>query len=231
MQAILLCGGLGTRLREVIKDIPKPMAPVNGTPFMQIKLDQLVDAGVSRVVFATGYKKEIIRDYFGDNYRGMEIFYSEENELLGTGGAIMQALQYITEDNAIVMNGDVYIDIDLIDLYQFHLNNPCIATIAVKPMHDFDRYGNCIFDGILIQQFVEKQPTKFGHINLGCYVLSAQIFDGLNLPHKFSFENDYLNIYVQSRPHHVYINDGYFMDIGIPSDYFSFIDYMSKKTQ
>ena len=229
MQAILLCGGLGTRLREVVKDVPKPMAPINGTPFMQIKLDQLVDAGVSRVVFATGYKKEIIRDYFGDNYRGMEICYSEENEPLGTGGAIKQALEYITEANVIVMNGDAYIDIDLKALMQHHLDNPCTATIAVKPMHNFDRYGNCIFDGILIKEFIEKQPTHFGHINLGCYVLSRNIFDGLGLDKKFSFENDYLNIYVKTKPHHVYINDGYFIDIGIPSDYFSFIDYMSNK--
>lgn len=229
MQAIILCGGLGTRLRAVVNDVPKPMAPINGTPFMQIQVDRLIDAGVNKIVFACGYKKEIIKDYFGDNYRGVDLIYSEEDHPLLTGGAMKQALRYIDEDYAIVINGDIYTTIDYRDIVEQHLSTGAMETLAAKPMDNFDRFGNIVpgEDGITIVDFIEKQPTEHGNVNLGIYILNKNIFDEYEseLGNEFSHEVDYLVKHLHDRKHCMYSYDGYYIDIGIPEDYFSFCEY------
>ena len=228
MQAIILCGGLGTRLREAIKDVPKPMAPINGTPFMQLQLDRLKEAGANKVVFAVGYKKEIIQDYFHDEYKGMKLCYSEEDKPLGTGGALKKALKLIDEDCAIVMNGDVYLNINLKAIYNQHIVSKVWETMAVKPMTNFNRYGNAFIDGIKMIDYREKEQTEKGFVHIGCYVVQKNIFDAFpELGDSFSHETDYLAKQVKNRRHNVYIYNGYFVDIGIPKDYFEFIEYFT----
>ena len=231
MQVIILCGGLGTRLREVVKDVPKPMAPVNGKPFMQMQVDRILKFGANKVVFATGYKKEIIKDFFGDNYKGVDMVYSEEDEPLLTGGAMKQALNYIDDDEAVVMNGDIWLDIDLNAMVEQSHRTGVWETMAVKPMDNFSRFGNVIIgnDGYSVVDFIEKQPTEHGNVNLGVYVVKKNIFDGLdNLGKAFSHETQYLIPNIQKRKHGAYVYNGYYVDIGIPEDYLSFIEFAKK---
>ena len=234
MQAIILCGGLGTRLRKVINEVPKPMAPIHGKPFMQILVDNLVNAGVNKIVFAVGYKKEIIKDFFGDNYKNVAMIYSEEDHPLLTGGAMKQALQYIDEDDALILNGDCYLDLDYRKIYIQHKKSNATETMAVKPMYNFDRYGNVIMneDGQIIE-FREKEPTPFGHANVGVYVVKKDIFNNYEeqLGNEFSHEVDYVTKHINDEKIYGYIHKGYFIDIGIPEDYFSFCDYVKKQKQ
>lgn len=232
MQAIILCGGLGTRLRQVVSEVPKPMAPIYGKPFMQILVDNLVKAGVNKIIFAVGYKKEIIKDFFGDNYKDVTMIYSEEDHPLLTGGAMKQALQFVDEDNALILNGDCYLNLDYKKIFQQHVNSSAMETMAVKPMYNFDRYGNVIMDESgRIVEFREKEPTPFGHANVGCYVVRKDIFNDYEkeLGNEFSHEVNYVTKHLKDHKICGYIHDGYFIDIGIPEDYYAFCDYVKQQ--
>ncbi|EHF1082058.1 NTP transferase domain-containing protein [Campylobacter coli] len=218
MQAIILCGGLGTRLKSVIKDIPKPMAPINNKPFLEFIFEYLKKQGIKEVILAVSYKYEVIQEYFKDEFLGIKIKYSIEKEPLGTGGAIKEALKFI-KNEAYVLNGDTIFDIDLKKLI---LNNSKIC-LALKQMNDFDRYGTVNVDeqGI-VTSFEEKVFKKQGLINGGIYLLKKDIFDEFSLEKKFSFEEflqeNYKLLKIQTQ-----IFDDYFIDIGIPEDYIKFI--------
>ncbi|EEP3560447.1 NTP transferase domain-containing protein [Campylobacter coli] len=218
MQAIILCGGLGTRLKSVIKDIPKPMAPINDKPFLEFIFEYLKKQGIKEVILAVSYKYEVIKEYFKDEFLGIKIKYSIEKEPLGTGGAIKEALKLV-KNEAYVVNGDTFFDIDLKKLV---LNSSKIC-IALKQMQNFDRYGTVNVDeqGI-VTSFEEKVFKKQGLINGGIYLLKKDIFDEFSLEKKFSFEEflqeNYKLLKIQTQ-----IFDDYFIDIGIPEDYIKFI--------
>ncbi|EAK0071238.1 D-glycero-D-manno-heptose 1-phosphate guanosyltransferase [Campylobacter coli] len=218
MQAIILCGGLGTRLKSVIKDIPKPMAPINDKPFLEFIFEYLKKQGITEIILSVSYKYELIQEYFKDEFHGMKIHYNIEKELLGTGGAIKDALKLV-KNEAYVVNGDTFFDIDLKKLV---LNSSKIC-IALKQMQNFDRYGTVNVDeqGI-VTSFEEKVFKKQGLINGGIYLLKKDIFDEFSLEKKFSFEEflqeNYKLLKIQTQ-----IFDDYFIDIGIPEDYIKFI--------
>lgn len=218
MQAIILCGGLGTRLKSVISGIPKPMAPVNGKPFLEFIFKYLKKQDIKEIILAVSYKYEIIQEYFKDEFLGIKIKYSIEKEPLGTGGAIKQALNFI-KDKTYVLNGDTFFDIDLSKL---KLNQSRIC-FALKYMQDFDRYGAVeLDDRQFIKSFKEKEFLKQGLINGGIYLISKTIFEDFILEDKFSFEtflqNNYKNLNARAE-----IFKDYFIDIGIPEDYKKFI--------
>lgn len=219
-EAIILCGGLGTRLRSVISDVPKPMAPINNKPFLAFVLEYLKKQNISRVVLAVSYKYEIIQEYFGNSYLGMKILYSIEKEPLGTGGAILEALNLINSDSCYVLNGDTFFDVNLDRL---KLDNSDIC-VALKPMKNFDRYGSVDIDNnSYISAFNEKKFTSNGLINGGVYLIKKHIFNSFNLPNKFSFEEFFQeNFLIFNAKATVF--DDYFIDIGIPQDYKAFID-------
>jgi len=219
-EAIILCGGLGTRLRSVISDVPKPMAPINNKPFLAFVLEYLKKQNISRVVLAVSYKYEIIQEYFGNSYLGMQILYSIEKEPLGTGGAILEALNLINSDSCYVLNGDTFFDVNLDRL---KLDNSDIC-VALKPMKNFDRYGSVDIDNnSYISAFNEKKFTSNGLINGGVYLIKKNIFNSFNLPNKFSFEEFFQeNFLIFNAKATVF--DDYFIDIGIPQDYKAFID-------
>lgn len=219
-EAIILCGGLGTRLRSVISDVPKPMAPIKNKPFLAFVLEYLKKQNISRVVLAVSYKYEIIQEYFGNSYIGMQILYSIEKEPLGTGGAILEALNLINSDSCYVLNGDTFFDVNLDRL---KLDNSDIC-VALKPMKNFDRYGSVDIDNnSYISAFNEKKFTSNGLINGGVYVIKKNIFNSFNLPNKFSFEEFFQeNFLIFNAKATVF--DDYFIDIGIPQDYKAFID-------
>ena len=219
-EAIILCGGLGTRLRSVISDVPKPMAPIKNKPFLAFVLEYLKKQNISRVVLAVSYKYEILQEYFGNSYLGMQILYSIEKEPLGTGGAILEALNLINSDSCYVLNGDTFFDVNLDRL---KLDNSDIC-VALKPMKNFDRYGSVDIDNnSYISAFNEKKFTSNGLINGGVYLIKKNIFNSFNLPNKFSFEEFFQeNFLIFNAKATVF--DDYFIDIGIPQDYKAFID-------
>ncbi|EHE6839955.1 NTP transferase domain-containing protein, partial [Campylobacter coli] len=178
MQAIVLAGGLGTRLRSVVQDLPKPMAPINGEPFLAFVLEHLKKQGITEVILSVSYKYELIQEYFKDEFHGMRIRYNIEKELLGTGGAIKDALKLI-KNEVYVLNGDTFFDIDLKKLVLSNSNKICIA---LKQIQNFDRYGTVNIDKQgLVTSFEEKVFKKQGLINGGIYLLKKDIFDKFDL--------------------------------------------------
>lgn len=219
-QAIILAGGLGTRLRAAVPDLPKCMAPVAGKTFVSYVIDYFQLQGINEFIFALGYKSEIIIDYIHQQYPNLKAAFSIEQELLGTGGAIRLACRQATHENVLVLNGDTIFKIDLKKLCDFHLSSSADCTLSLKPMKDFDRYGVVELDGNnRISNFKEKQYYNSGLINGGVYALNVNAILNEALPDKFSFEKEYLESLYTSRKIFGQIQDGYFIDIGVPSDY------------
>lgn len=216
-EAIILAGGFGTRLAHVVSSVPKPMAPVCDRPFLRFILDDLQKKGVEKIVMAVGYKWKVIEQYFGSSYRGMQIEYSIEDTPLFTGGAIKKALEKCESERVFVVNGDTYFDVDLSKM------SKCDAPLvmAVKQLENFERYGTvAISDKNLITGFYEKKPCDKGYINGGIYYINREIFDNID-EQTFSFEKEVLEKIYQTKPVMAYKSDGYFIDIGIPEDYYT----------
>ena len=219
-EAIILCGGLGTRLKSVLPNLPKPMAPIKNKPFLAFVLEYLKRQNIKKVILAVSYKYEIIQNYFQNSYLNMEIVYSIEDEPLGTGGAIMEALKLVDQNSVYILNGDTIFDINLNGL---ELKDSKIC-VALKQMKDFDRYGSVNIDKYNnIISFNEKKFTSDGLINGGIYLVSKDIFNGFNLNSKFSFEEFFQNNFLALKAR-ACVFDDYFIDIGIPQDYQAFID-------
>lgn len=219
MEVIILAGGLGVRLREVIQDIPKPMAPIRSKPFLHYLLEWVSQYPVTKIVLAVGYKSDVIKAYFGDNFNGVPLLYAQESEPLGTGGAILNALTFIESEEVTIINGDTYFPVDLSLFADFHKTSGGDLSIALKEMHDFDRYGTVRRAGDIIVGFEEKKPLKTGLINGGIYVLSKAFLAGLNLPLKFSFEQAVLEKQASTGKLRAMVFTETFIDIGIPADY------------
>ncbi|PZP43130.1 MAG: D-glycero-D-manno-heptose 1-phosphate guanosyltransferase, partial [Pseudopedobacter saltans] len=132
MDVIILAGGKGTRLQSVISDVPKPMAPINGKPFLYYILSSIKGYNISKIILSIGFKGEIIKNYFGEDFLGIPIEYAEELEPLGTGGGIQFASQFTQDENFIVMNGDTWFPISLLELWDFHLTKQSMISIALK---------------------------------------------------------------------------------------------------
>ncbi|MBN1075621.1 D-glycero-D-manno-heptose 1-phosphate guanosyltransferase [Clostridium botulinum] len=221
MEAIILAGGFGTRLRSIISNVPKPMAPIKDVPFLKYILDYLIDNNINRVILAVGYKWEIIEQYFGNQYKELELAYSIENEPLGTGGAIKQALEMCQTEDLFIINGDTYFNVDLIAMRQSHLNNKADLTIATKLMINFDRYGKVVVEKERIIDFEEKQFNTEGLINGGIYLCKKDSLAHINMT-KFSFEKDFMEKEITNKKIMSFESHEYFIDIGIPEDYRKF---------
>lgn len=218
-EAIILAGGLGTRLKGVINDIPKPMAPVGELPFLEYLFKYVSKYQIRRIILAVGYKHEVIEQYFGNEYNGIELVYAIENEPLGTGGAIANALKYCKSETVFLLNGDSYFNVDLNKLHKQHEQSQADLTLSIKQMQNFNRYGTVEFKETKITAFKEKQPTNIGYINGGVYALNKALLLENKLPQKFSFEQDIMEAFVTEKNYQTIISDGYFIDIGIPEDY------------
>jgi D-glycero-alpha-D-manno-heptose 1-phosphate guanylyltransferase len=219
-EAIVLAGGLGTRLQHVLPDIPKCMAPINGKPFLAFVLDYLENQNIDKVILSVGFRKEQIINYFGASYRSLKIVYSIENEPLGTGGAIKQALDYCTNKLAFIVNGDTCFKPDLAAMSNLHQKAEADITIAVKHMADSSRYGLVVADlNSKIVEFREKEKLSAGGwINGGIYLVRKALFDTFQ-QQKFSIENDVFKVSCDNLRFHAFQTDAFFLDIGIPADY------------
>ena len=219
MQAIVLVGGLGTRLRGVVDDVPKPMAPVQDRPFLALVLDQLVAAGFTTAIFAAGYRHEAIRGYFAEDYRGLALRYSVEREPLGTGGAIRLACEQADAPDVFVLNGDTYLELDFRAMMDAHVRAGSHLSMAICHVSDVTRYGALEVDDGIVQRFLEKGRSGPGWINAGTYVLGSDLRARLRPQGAFSFENDLLAPQVTSIRPLAFRSSGLFIDIGIPEDY------------
>ncbi len=230
MEVIILCGGLGTRLRGVVHDIPKCLAPIAGKPFLGYLLDWLGGYSVNHVVFSVGYLREQVIDFVRSREWPFSYDIAEEETPLGTGGGIRLALGFCHENQVFVVNGDTFYPVDL---ERMPFEYP--VTLALKPMKDFDRYGAVSVQGesygpadiatpthadaLLVAAFHEKQYCPEGLINGGVYVIDRSRLDLSSLPEKFSFEKKVLEPGAAIGQIGGWVSDAYFIDIGIPEDY------------
>ena len=219
-EAIILAGGLGTRLRSEVADLPKCMAPVKGKPFLHYVIEYGKAEGIERFIFSLGYKYESISAYLQQEQKELSYACCIEDEPLGTGGAIRKACQFANEYTVAVLNGDTLYKANLQDVNRFHSSHHSDCTLTLKPMKNFDRYGVVDIDANgAVKHFKEKQHYNEGLINGGIYLLNKESFCGEEFPDKFSFEKDYLEKYTGKRQFFGVIQEGYFIDIGIPEDY------------
>ncbi len=220
--AIILAGGLGTRLKNVLNNIPKPMAPIDDKPFLSYLLSFLGRQGIKRVILAVGYKGDYIANFFSKKYLDIDLLYSfeDENSLLGTGGAVLKASKLINDEDFFVLNGDTIFEVNLMEIYRFHKSKNADITIALKPMDNVMRYGAVEIDkeGRIIN-FIEKGIEKFGLINGGIYLISKNFMHNLNLAERFSFEQDLIQKYFGFYKFYGIKFDSYFIDIGVPEGY------------
>jgi D-glycero-alpha-D-manno-heptose 1-phosphate guanylyltransferase len=220
--ALILAGGFGTRLRQVIKDVPKPMAPINGLPFLHFQLLYLKRQGITRVVFLTGYLASKISAYFGNDFNGLKITYSHEDTPLGTGGAIKKAMGHVTENSCFVLNGDSFFDVDLADLADRHTKLHFSASLALRTVENAGRYGQVTTDNNhRITGFHEKSDVEVpGLINGGVYMINKNKFiETTSSLDVFSIEKDFFERSCEDIPMGGFVYNGYFIDIGVPADY------------
>ena len=219
-EAIILAGGFGTRLREVVPDLPKPMAPVADKPFLAWQLDYLIKLGVSRFILSVGYKAQVIRNYFGDEYQGAAIVYAEETEPLGTGGAIQYALREATQERVFILNGDTLCEANLASLRVLNINNPNGVGIVVKYVENAGRYGAITLDkeSNLVTTFGEKSSSAPGFINAGIYDVPADLFTNITIQPPFAFETAVIEKLVLKNLYACHAGE-FFIDIGIPEDF------------
>jgi D-glycero-alpha-D-manno-heptose 1-phosphate guanylyltransferase len=219
-EAVILAGGLGTRLRSEVDGVPKCLAPVNGKPFLHYVITYCLSQNLKRLIFSVGYKADQIMDYLKKEWPQHDFMCCFEDEPLGTGGAIRKSLSITTDNLVSVLNGDTLYRADLQKMAAFHEIHQSECTLALKPMQNFNRYGVVELDNDgRIVSFREKMFYKEGYINGGIYMLQKNKFLIENLPEKFSFEKDYLERLTASRKFYGIIDTGYFIDIGIPEDY------------
>lgn len=219
-EAIILAGGLGTRLRSAVPDVPKCMAPVNNKPFLTYVINHLLSQGIEHFIFSLGYKSADIVDFLEKDFPSLLFDTSIEEEPLGTGGAVKKALSIARDHIVLIANGDTLFKIDINKIAEVESLSGANCSVSLKPMTNFSRYGVVEIDKYgVIQSFKEKQFYESGLINGGVYALHKLKFLNENLPEKFSFETDYLEKFYKKRRMLGAVQDEYFIDIGIPEDY------------
>ena len=219
-EVIILAGGFGTRLQSEVAHLPKPMAPIAGRPFLTYLLDSLANQGTRHVIITVHHMAAKIMA-LGSHYKGMAITYSIEKTPLGTGGAIIQALKKIKGKNALVINGDTYLDLDLRSILRNFKESESGMMIAVTKVAHCNRYSTIRINSKkeIIGFDLPNEEKSEGLINAGVYVISKKIFNGFHFPASFSFEVDFLSPYIKKIRVLAYQCDGYFVDIGVPDDY------------
>lgn len=220
MHAVILAGGFGTRLRSVVSDVPKPLAPIGDKPFLAWMIELLAASDFTSVTLSVYHDWQKIQGFFASRPPVIPVDYAIEETPLGTGGAIAYALShYKGRDPVIVLNGDSFIKVNYRDLYKHHLKNGAPLTMTLRHVEDSGRYGRIIEKEGVITSFAAGETGKDGYINAGVYVMRPDLFTGQNMPAAFSFEQDFLPLRVAELKPTAFHGNDYFIDIGIPSDY------------
>ena len=238
MHAIILAGGFGTRLRHVVADVPKPLAPVAGRPFLAWLLESLARRGIGSATLSVHYEWEKIRDYFAHHPAPFPVDFAVEKAPLGTGGAMMSTLSLwerggaslgegafprtrsLSEAEAIfILNGDTFVALDFKKMWAQHMAAGATLSMALRQVPDTSRYGEVRVQNGIITAFGEGRDGAPGLINAGVYLASPAIFEGSAMPEAFSFERDFLPTRLAALTPRAFIAEEYFIDIGIPEDY------------
>ncbi|MCB0417711.1 MAG: NTP transferase domain-containing protein [Bdellovibrionaceae bacterium] len=225
MEAIVLAGGLGKRLRSAVPDLPKPMAPIAGRPFLEHQLDYWEREGVTRAILAVSYMADKIQDHFGNRYDGVELDYSVETEPLGTGGGLLLALEKLRDkdESFLVLNGDTFFEVKLDYLLTFHRAKQADLTLSLHSVDANDRYSGIDLaeDGRV--ESIRKRESGQGKmlVNGGAYLAKASLFtEALGEKGPRSLEDDLMPQWLKSRKNvYGFISTGRFIDIGVPEDY------------
>jgi NDP-sugar pyrophosphorylase family protein len=214
---LILAGGLGTRLRGVLADLPKVLAPVLGRPFLSHLLDALDAAGVRQVTLCTGYMAEKVEHAFGQKHKRLTLRYSREKQPLGTGGALRQAAASQAGDCFLAMNGDSYVACDLAAFHAWHRQHDFAASLVLTRVNDAARFGTVEADeNGVIHGFHEKQGrAKPGWINAGVYLLSRDLLLSLPAQDVVSIERDGFPAWL-TRQLGGFRVEAPFLDIGTP---------------
>ena len=221
--AIILAGGLGTRLRDAVPDLPKPMALINNRPFLEYQMDYWIDQGINHFILSVGYLKDTIINHFGKKYKNASIEYAEENKPLGTGGGLLLAAQNLVNP-FIVKNGDTFIEVDLGELCNFHTQKKSKWTFSLFKTDQFSRYmGMDVDQNGEILSLKSNKKQGMGLANGGVYLIDPKALSSLGYKagYKISLEDDLLSKYI-SKGGRLFGKEfkGEFIDIGVPLDYY-----------
>jgi D-glycero-alpha-D-manno-heptose 1-phosphate guanylyltransferase len=220
--AIILAGGFGTRLQSVVSDVPKPMAPVNGEPFLNYQLLYLKHYGVKNIILSVGHLHEKIENYYGTDFKELNISYVVEKQALGTGGGIRLALEHCNAEYVLALNGDSFFGINLQDFCKQHCDEKATFSLALRRVEDASRYGTILTNNLHnVISFKEKSgKQEAGTINAGMYILNKNVFlEHTPSGQNFSIEKDFFETKTSQLAIKGFEAEGYFIDIGIPEDY------------
>ena len=224
IDVVVLCGGLGTRLRAEIGDAQKTMATVDGRPFLEILLKYISHQGFSRVILCTGYQGQEVEAYFKGRDSGLQVEFAREPEPLGTGGAVKAAKELIKSDPFFVLNGDSFCPVDYKKFFAFHLNQKACVSITIAESEERKDFGSiCLNKDQTISSFKEKneedaEGKKAGFVNAGVYCFSRQVFDRMPEAGTFSLEKDLFPSILKKNLFGFLVAEP-FVDIGTPDRY------------
>jgi D-glycero-alpha-D-manno-heptose 1-phosphate guanylyltransferase len=221
-EAIILAGGFGTRLQAVVSDVPKPMAPINNEPFLNYVFDYLLHYKIEHVVLSTGYLADKISEHYKNEFQGIKISYTKEETPLGTGGGIRLAMTKCYTSDVLVLNGDSFFDVNIIDHFNNHISKQSDCSLALRKVDNAARYGTILLGtGNAVEAFKEKDNIEqAGLINGGVYILNRKLYlSKTNEAVPFSIEKDFYESRINELHIFGFEYDGYFIDIGIPEDY------------
>lgn len=218
-EAVILAGGFGTRLQSVVKDVPKPLAPVAGKPFVTYLLDLLVAQGIRRIVLATGYLADVVEQTLGPAWRGVPLAYSVESTPLGTGGAMARAVEHLQGDAFFVLNGDTFLDLNYADFDALAEQQSAQICVALANVPDVGRYGAVKTLDARVVGFSEKGGLGQGQINAGVYRIQRSLLNDFPASESFSFEQEVLVPQASMGKVAAFTHTQGFIDIGVPEDY------------
>ena len=229
--AVILAGGFGTRLQNIVQDVPKPMAPINNRPFLEFQLDYWIQQGITKFILSIGYLKDSIIDHFGKNYKGAQIDYIVEIQPLGTGGGLLFSAKNIDE-TFLVLNGDTFIEVDLNSLYKFHIESESTWTLALFKTSDFKRFLTLdVGQNGEILSLNSNQEISSGLANGGVYLIEPSTLKRVDY-----HSGDSVSLESQLLPNFIKNGGklfgqeclGKFIDIGLPEDYLRAKDVLPK---
>ncbi|TAN40171.1 MAG: galactokinase [Nitrospirae bacterium] len=219
IDVLILCGGIGSRLKPAVSDRPKPMAEISDRPFLDILIDHVSGFGFSRFILCTGYMKDSISGYYRNKTAPVEIVFSEEEMALGTGGALRNAEGHIKSRSFIVMNGDSFCPMNYREFTEFHFARKSVISLALSYVSDASEYGIVECDSSFrVTSFSEKGKKKEGLVNTGIYLMERQVLSRIPAGRAYSLEYDLFPSYIGQGFYGYTTGEG-FIDIGTPERY------------
>mgnify|MGYP006184418017 FL=1 len=225
MEAIVLAGGLGKRLRSAVPNLPKPMAPINGKPFLEYLFDYWLQQGIKRFILSVGYKSEVIREQFGTKYKDADLNYAIEKEPLGTGGGLLLSIRQLkSKEPFLLLNGDTFFAVNLENLFKHHNDCNSDITLSLVKTPNNKRYSAILLNKYGLINSIERriESSKEDLSNGGVYIMEKNLFEKCKLTSKkkCSLEDHLIpDLLKQKRRVAGFVSSAKFIDIGVPSDY------------